>query len=507
MVIQILLYLFVTIIFLTFVIIYFKFIRSEKRLYNAFYAQGVNCEPDVFLIGQIPQIRRHRKTGTRMDFHQELMRKHGNIYTFCSGLMTRLMISEPDLLANILHRNNAQKYTKPSVVNTVLSAVISEQNLLVAEDNEHERARRMINPAFHHINLRSMTLTITDRTAKTVQSTLITLSSNEQKSQPVDLQILFNNLTLSVIITSAFRSDFETNTNAKNVMTRALTNAHDAIIYRSLQMINLIFLLSKLPLWKKDVVNNGARVITEFADQTIVDRRQSHSTRMSNGADRLDLLLSAVDNKRPPFTDQQMKQQALTFLLAGSETTRNLMSWIFFVLMTHDDVLAACRGVDRVLPNGIEPTNEHLSELIVCEAIINKTSRLYSSESSFSPRCIREHVIGIERSLRIPMGTNIMVSNRVLHRQNDLWPRGEEFDYTHWMRDSKADLKPKLSHPCATGPRNFIGQNSALLETKIMLSMFVQQYNFESMSRQRIIPEVRIIVHPKFGLLARISKN
>jgi cytochrome P450/NADPH-cytochrome P450 reductase len=278
-------------------------------------------------------------------------------------------------------------------------------------------------------------------------------------------------------------------------------------------MIYQIPILSKLPFWKKDVVDNGARLVAELVDQIIVDRRQGRSTSMSNSADLLDLLLSAVDDEGQPFTDQQIKEQALTFVFAGSETTGNLMTWILYILMTHDDVLSACREeVDRVLPNGIEPRNEHLAELFVCEAIINETLRLYPPAPLFLRECIHEHVIGTERQLRIPIGLTVLVNSYVLHRRSDLWPRPNEFDYTRWMRDPKTGLKPKLPHPFAylpfaAGPRNCIGQNFALLEAKIMLAMFAQQCNLELVPGQKIVPEVTITMRPKYGLLARISKR
>jgi cytochrome P450 len=448
-----------------------------------------------------------------MDYAADLARKHGNVCLFGFGPTTRLVIAEPDLLADVFSRTNAQNYIKPPIFSSVFTPIIGQQNLLVAEGNEHERARQMINPAFHHVNLKSMISIITDQTAKTIQTLFSKSSSDQEEQKSVDVQIEFNALTLSIIASSAFGSGYETTTDAKQILCQTFGEVLEAIVYRSLIMVNQIPLLSKLPFWKKNVVDNGARMISHFVDQIIADRRQGRSTSMSNGADLLDLLLSAVDNDGQPFTDQQIKEQALTFVLAGSETTGNLMSWIFYILMTHDDVLIACREeVDRVLPNGIEPTNEHLPELVVCEAIINETLRLYPPAPFFSRHCIHEHVVGTKRPLRIPVGTTITVNSYLLHRRNDLWPRADEFDYTRWMRDRKTGLKPKLPHPFAylpfaAGTRNCIGQNFALLEAKIMLAMFVQQCNFELIPGQRIIPEVKITMRPKFGLLARISKR
>jgi cytochrome P450 len=133
-------------------------------------------------------------------------------------------------------------------------------------------------------------------------------------------------------------------------------------------MINQIPFLAKLPFWQRDIVNNGSRIISGFVDQIIIDRRQGRSASMLNSSDLLDLLISAADNEGQPFADQEIKDQALAFVFVGSETTENLMVWVFYILMTHDDVLQVCREeVDRVLLNGIEPSHEHLTELVICE--------------------------------------------------------------------------------------------------------------------------------------------
>jgi cytochrome P450 len=512
MLFQVLFYTFVTIIIAAILIIYFKIIRPEKRLYDAFRAQGVSGEPFVPLIGQLSQIRRYRKADMVMGFPEDLVRKHGNVFLFSFGPITRLVINEPDMLADVLGRANAQNYIKPPIFNTIFSPIIGHQNLLVAEGQTHERARRMINPAFHHGSLKSMISIITDQTAKGIEA-IFSTSNLDQQQTPVDLQTHFNVLTLSIIASSAFGLGFETTTNTKDVLCRTFSEVLDAVVHRSLIMVNQIPLISKLPFWKKDVVDNGARVLAELVDQIIADRRQGRSTSMSDDTDLLDLLLFAVDDEKQPFTDQQIKEQALTFVLAGSETTGNLMAWIFYILMTHDDVLQACREeVDRVLPDGIEPTNEHLAELVICEAVINETLRLYPTAPLFMRYCVREHTIGTERQLRIPVGTTIIVNNYILHRRGDLWPRPLEFDYTRWIRDPKTGLKPKLPHPFAylpfaAGQRNCIGQNFALLEAKIMLAMFVQRCNYELIPGQKIVPDYKITMRPKYGLLIKVNRR
>ena len=513
MVIQVLLYIFVTAILVAAALLYLKIIRPQKRVYDMLRAQGVRGEPFVPIIGQLPEMRRYRQADLIMAYQEELVKKHGDVFLLCFGPTMRLVITDPDLLADVYSRANAQSYIKPPMFSTVFVPIIGKQNLLVAEGQEHERARRMINPAFHHTNLKAMISTIASQTARTIEDILVSSSSSADESKSVDLQTQFNILTLSIIASSAFGSGFETITDAKEIICRTFGQVLDAIMYRSLNLINQMPVLAQLPFWKKDVVDDGARMITRLVDRIIADRRQGHSASLSTGPDLLDLLLSTVDEQGQPFTDQQVKEQALTFVLAGSETTGNLMSWVFYVLLTHDHVLAACREeVDRVLPNGIEPSNEHLADLVVCEAIINETLRLYPPAPLVGRYCIHEHVIGTARPLRIPVGTTIMVNNYILHRRSDLWSNPNEFDYTRWMRDPKTNMKPKLPHPFAyapfaAGPRNCIGQNFASLEAKIMLAMFVQRCNFELVPGQKIVLDFKITMRPKYGIWVKASRR
>ena len=490
-------------------ILYFKLIRPQKKIYDAFRAQGITGESFRPLLGQTPEMLKYLKSDGLFVFFDKLVEKYGPVFLFAFGPLTRVYCNEPDFLADILSRTTASRYIKEVSVEIILVPLVGYHGLIVMEGDEHERARRMINPAFHHVNLKSMISIITDRTAKAIQSVLLT----DQNPKTVDLQVLFNELTLSIIASSAFGTDFETNPEAKDIICRTFTQMLEIIEYRSMRLINMIPLISQLPFWKKKDLDAGTAKIGKFVDDIISSRRKEESTSMCAGADLLDLLLSAVDDEGKSFSDQELKEEALTFVFAGSETTGNLMVWMLYVLMTHDEVFRACREeVDRVLPNGIEPSNEQLSDLLVCEAVINEALRLYPPAPIFVRQCVTEHTIGTKQKLLLPKDATIFINTYTLHRRADLWPRPLEFDYTRWMRDPITGLKPKLPHPFAylpfaAGTRNCIGQNFALLEAKIMLAMFVQRCNFEMVPGQKIVPDIKITMRTKYGLWAKISKR
>ncbi|CAF2635800.1 unnamed protein product [Rotaria sp. Silwood2] len=494
-----------------FFLLYWKFIRRQKRIYNIFRSQGISCEPFVPFFGQLPAMRRASDKDTVMDYRMELVQKHGYIYGICFGPTIYLVVLEPDMLADIFGRPHAQDYTKPLNTDNFFKPLIGVHNLLVSEGTEHERARKMLNPAFHFVKLQSMVSIMINQTSQAINE-LISLSIDQQV---VDLQTELNALPLAIISSSAFGKGFETIANAKEIVCRAFTELLEAIQYRNVRLIDQIPIISKLPFWRKDILKKDSQEVSDFVDEIIADRRHNRSTSLSSREDILDLLLSAVDDQGQPFNDQEIKDQSLTFVLAGHETTGNLMTWTMYLLMTHKHVLQACRDeIDRVLPNGIEPTYEYLNELIICEAVLQETLRLYPPAPFIARRCIREHYIGKEghRQIRMPVGGVVSVNTYILHRREEFWPRPLEFDYTRWIRDPVTGLKPKLAHPFCylpfgAGPRNCIGQNFALLEAKIMLAMLVQRCNFELEPGQKIVPDVRVTMRPKYGLRARITKR
>ncbi|CAF0950840.1 unnamed protein product [Rotaria sp. Silwood1] len=446
-----------------------------------------------------------------MTYRMELVQKYGHVYLIGLGPSIYLSITEPNLIADVLGRSHVQDYTKPSNFSTDSELLIGKHNLLVSEGFEHKRARKMLNPAFHFAKLQSMVSIMVYQTAKAIDE-LLALSSHKQF---VDLQTELSTITLTIIAASAFGKGFETTANAKEIVCRAFTVVTKAMEYRMLHMIDRIPIIAQLPFWHKRVLDKGCREVAELVDQIIADRRYGRSTSQCSGPDILDLLLSAVDDEGKPFSNQEVKEQALTFVFAGHETTGTLMTWVVYVLMTNKEVWRACRDeVNRVLPNNTEPTYEHVSELVVCEAVLQETLRLYPPAPLFGRQCIREHIIGgsSDRQLRIPVGTIILMNTYVLHRRADFWSRPLEFDYTRWMRDSVTGHKPKLVHPfCylpfAAGSRNCIGQNFALLEAKVILAMLVQRCDFEMEPGQKITSEVRVTMRPKYGLRAKVIRR
>ncbi|CAF4190813.1 unnamed protein product [Rotaria sordida] len=204
------------------------------------------------------------------------------------------------MIGDILHRSHEHDYIKPADFVTIFEPFLGKHNLVLSEGAEHDRARKMIHPAFYFNNLKVMISIMVEQTNKGIDEFL----SSFNNQQTVDLQKEFNTLTLSIMVSSAFVAA--------------------AIEYQTMRMINQVPLLAKLPICQKHII-----------DQIIADRREGRSAK-----------------------------HALTFIFAGHETTSSLMIWISYILMTNNNVLRACQEeVDRIFSNGTQITYEHLTEL------------------------------------------------------------------------------------------------------------------------------------------------
>jgi cytochrome P450 len=513
MVLLLIVYIFFGFILALTAFIYFKLVRPQKRIYDIFTAQGVPSEPFIPIFGQLFDLLRANKQNKRLEYFNELAQKHGYSYLLGFGPLTRFILLEPELLADVLGRSKAENYEKTTFLVNILKPLTGVHNLLLSKNQEHERARKMLNPAFHSVNLRSMVPIMSNKTVEIIDSLLSTPSTTDSIRLDTQLSVL----TLSIIASSAFGQSFETIPNAKKIICETFHEAKDILEYRTLRMINQVKFLDELPFWGKHILVDTAKKLHQLIDESIADRRSGKSLSMCFGQDLLDLLLSAVDDEGKSFSDEQIKDEAITFVLAGHETTSNLLTWALYILMLHEEILQACREeVDRVLPNGTVPTFEHLSDLQIIEAVLYETLRLYPAVPVFSRHCIKEHTITSsngELKLHIPVDTMIVVNTYVLHRREEYWPRPLEFDYKRWMRNPITGLKPKLVHPFAylpfaAGPRNCIGQNFAILEAKVILVMFVQRCTFSLVPDQNITPEMKgVTMPPKYGIYAYLKKR
>jgi cytochrome P450 len=244
----------------------------------------------------------------------------------------------------------------------------------------------------------------------------------------------------------------------------------------------------------------AAATLDGMVERMVADRR-SGPTRGEAG-DLLDVLLAG--DERGSFSDQEIRDQLMTFFMAGHETTANALAWTFALLSTHPwarDQLEA--EVDRVLDGGT-PTSEQVDELVWTRAVLQEAMRLYPPVWTIERDARHDDEID---GVAVPAGSTVVVSPYLIQRNPAVWPNPEGFDPNRFLPHAGHDRHRLAFLAFGAGQRGCIGRSFALLETTIALASITQHYRFDLLPGTELRPEVGVTLRPAHGLPATLTKR
>ncbi|MDT8304438.1 MAG: cytochrome P450 [Anaerolineae bacterium] len=219
-----------------------------------------------------------------------------------------------------------------------------------------------------------------------------------------------------------------------------------------------------------------------------------------SGAAATDLLTHLV--RIPEMSDDLIRDQILTMLIAGHDTSTALLAWTLYLLGQHPDVMARARlEVDNVLGEG-DPDLEATNSLYYLEAVIKETLRLYPP-IHVGNRIVAEDTAVTGYELRA--GTRVMASIYLAHRDERYWDAPETFRPERFERG--AERPPAFTYvPFGGGPRACIGAAFAQIETKVVLARILQQFDLHDMGR-RVKPYMGATLEPHPGVFMRVQRR
>jgi cytochrome P450 len=234
--------------------------------------------------------------------------------------------------------------------------------------------------------------------------------------------------------------------------------------------------------------------IDEYLFEVIRHRRE-------NPIEGNDMLSDLV--RRGDMTDDLIRDQLLTMLIAGHDTSTALMVWLFFQLGLHPQAMErAIREVDWVIGRDL-PTNENLSELHFLDQVIKETLRLYPPIHAGNRLVNRDVNI---QDYPIPEGSRTIFSFYLTHRDEEYWPKAEQFIPERFDRKESTTHPPFSYLPFGGGPRNCIGAIFAQIETKAILARILQSYNLKLLS-PRVVKHMGATLEPRPRVLVHVSRR
>jgi cytochrome P450 len=243
----------------------------------------------------------------------------------------------------------------------------------------------------------------------------------------------------------------------------------------------------------------AARAVDEVVYRIIDRRRQAGQ----DSADLLSMLMQARDAETGLGMDAlQIRNQVLTLLLAGYETTSSALTWTWYLLSTHPKVADRLRDELKQRLGVRTPTSADLPQIQYARMVFEESMRLYPPAWILGRKALADDEIG---GYLIPANAVLAISPYVVHRHLDFWDDPEAFDPERFSTECESSRHRFAYIPFGAGPRKCIGNNLAMLEAQLIIAMVAREFKLGLAPDQVIQPEPIFILRPSQPMLMTLE--
>lgn len=411
----------------------------------------------------------------------DLWRAHGDLICF-RGLWTSFMLIDPQHVEYVL-QTNSRNYCKGKNFKEIKAA--TGNGLFVSEGDVWLRQRRLTQPAFHRQRIASFARIVTDST----EAMLARWQPLAERGQAVEVDAEMLRLTLGIV--------------GKALFSRDLSDEADTVS-QSFEIIrkhtkNRVMSVLKFPASFPTPQNRRFRRALANADRIVYDLITERRQRGGNPDDLLSLLMAARDEETGEgFSDQELRDQVVTLIGAGYETTTQALAWTWYLLARHPEIEKRLHAEISEALGGRNPAAEDLPRLPYTLMVFQEAMRLYPPAWAMSRGVIETDEIG---GYRVPAHSEILLMPYITHRHPKYWEKPEEFYPEHFSPERQA-ARPRFAYfPFGGGPRQCIGNGFALMEAQLIMATVAQKYRLRLTDEREIEPEASVTLRPRGGLI------
>jgi cytochrome P450 len=400
----------------------------------------------------------------------------GDIFYYRAGWIHVYFLNHPDYVESVLV-TQYQNFLKDQVVRN--SRWIFGEGLLTNEGASWLRQRRIIQPAFHRKHIASYGETMTGF----AETMLTSWRDGETRDIHQDMMRLTLRIVAKVLFSIEVAETSEKIAAALNILLGQGAGG---------RMV-LPPLLRYLPIPSMTRVRRAGKQLDEIAYGII---RERHASRNDNG-DMLSLLMQARDEDGSGMSDEQLRDEAITFLLAGHETTALSLSWAWYLLSLNPPIEKKLHEELQQVLAGRTPQAGDMPQLVYTEKVVKEVMRLYPPAWAVARTVAKETEVA---GYVLPIGANVVVSPWVMHHDARFYTDPLKFDPDRWSAERAQTVTKYAYFPFGAGPRGCVGQSFAMMEAILLVATIAQKFRFEVVSDHPVVPMPSVTLRPKHGI-------
>jgi cytochrome P450 len=429
----------------------------------------------------VPELQRRGQ----VCFFLESWRAYGDIVRFRLGPFVGHILAHPDHIQQVL-AGNAHNYSKgPSYAKA--QSVIG-CGLLTSEGDLWRRQRRLVQPSF----TQRSTLPLAGTMISTIEAMLGRWEIAARDRTVLAINREMAQLALTIIGQTIFSADLD------DVVQAILTAAVDVSAFVNHRLASFLDVPLALPTPANRRFKRAVRSFDTVVYQLIAARRgQQRDT-----TDLLDRLLEARDEDGRSMPDQQIRDEVLTLLLAGHETSAIALSWIWYLLAQYPEVEHSLHAELAAVLGDRRASADDLALLPYTRMVVEETLRLYPPVWTFPRAAIADDLIG---GYYIPAGSLIFPSQYLTHRHPDFWENPGRFEPERFTPERSAHRARYAYYPFGGGPRSCIGSHFAMLELCLVVATVAQRFHLSLRPGPPIEPMSMVTLHPSRDILMTVE--
>jgi cytochrome P450 len=404
-----------------------------------------------------------------LQFFQNIALQYGDIVCYRPAPEPAYLLNHPDYVRHVLVDNN-RNYSKDTYSNRIFGKVVGG-GLLTTDGDPWRKQRRMMQPAFHHTRIEQLDGMIVE----VAQSMLDRWQGAYEANQPVDIAREMAALTLTVTTRSLFGVDLGDEVREVG-----------EIINRAAKYL------------EKPSSPRLVQSVQEFSD--VVERIiQQRKRNFKDGGDLLSsMILARDDQSGAGMSDEQLRTQVMTLMLAGYETTASTLTWTWHLLAQNLPILDRLRGEVHETLQGRPPRYEDLENLPFTGMVLDESLRLFPPAWVLGRRALGDDVID---GFFIPADTVIAICIYVLHRHPNFWDQPDTFDPERFSPERSKGHNKYAYIPFGAGPRQCIGNNFGLMEAALVMACVLQRFELHSIPGMDVHPQALFVLRPNRDVL------